>query len=363
MGRKISVDSATLMNKGLELIEACLLFGMDPGGSRWSSIRRASCIRWSSTSTARCWRSWATRTCAPRSPMRSAGRSGSSSGVQSLDFVAAARLDFEAPDLGALPGAGLARAAAEAGGTAPAVLNAANEVAVAAFLERPTGFLGIPAAHRSRCSSGTRSGRRTASRTCSPRIAGRVTLAESTLASRRPGQGHDHTDATCWPSSSRSACWSPCTSTAISGWPGAWVFKRAALLDRLRQAAVDRAAARTAPSTSSRRSRSAATSSCSTSAKGRSARRELPQAFNRRPVWQRIAGAAGRARRQLPVRRRSPSGCCSWPACRRSSPCSATSPPVHAAAQAGLQAGDEILAVGRREHGTRESAVLACSTR
>ena len=56
MGRKISVDSATLMNKGLELIEACVLFGMpNRRQSRWSCIRRASCIRWSSTWTARCW--------------------------------------------------------------------------------------------------------------------------------------------------------------------------------------------------------------------------------------------------------------------------------------------------------------------
>jgi 1-deoxy-D-xylulose-5-phosphate reductoisomerase len=66
------------------------------------------------------------------------------SGVQSLDLVAAARLDFEAPDLVRFPALRLARAAAEAGGTAPAVLNAANEVAVAAFLEGRLGFLGIP---------------------------------------------------------------------------------------------------------------------------------------------------------------------------------------------------------------------------
>jgi 1-deoxy-D-xylulose-5-phosphate reductoisomerase len=66
------------------------------------------------------------------------------SGVQSLDLVAAARLDFEAPDLVRFPALRLARAAAEAGGTAPAALNAANEVAVAAFLEGRLGFLGIP---------------------------------------------------------------------------------------------------------------------------------------------------------------------------------------------------------------------------
>jgi 1-deoxy-D-xylulose-5-phosphate reductoisomerase len=66
------------------------------------------------------------------------------SGVQSLDLTAVARLDFEPPDSGRFPALRLARAVAEAGGTAPAVLNAANEVAVAAFLGGRLGFLGIP---------------------------------------------------------------------------------------------------------------------------------------------------------------------------------------------------------------------------
>jgi 1-deoxy-D-xylulose-5-phosphate reductoisomerase len=65
------------------------------------------------------------------------------SGVESLDLVAAARLDFEAPDLDRFPALRLARSAAELGGTAPAVLNAANEVAVEAFLGGRLGFLGI----------------------------------------------------------------------------------------------------------------------------------------------------------------------------------------------------------------------------
>jgi 1-deoxy-D-xylulose-5-phosphate reductoisomerase len=65
------------------------------------------------------------------------------SGVQSLDLTAVARLDFEAPDVGRFPALRIAREAAEAGGTAPAVLNAANEVAVAAFLGGRLGFLGI----------------------------------------------------------------------------------------------------------------------------------------------------------------------------------------------------------------------------
>jgi 1-deoxy-D-xylulose-5-phosphate reductoisomerase len=67
------------------------------------------------------------------------------SGVESLDLVTTARLDFEAPDLLRFPALTLARAAAEAGGTAPAALNAANEVAVAAFLEGRLDFPGIPA--------------------------------------------------------------------------------------------------------------------------------------------------------------------------------------------------------------------------
>jgi 1-deoxy-D-xylulose-5-phosphate reductoisomerase len=68
---------------------------------------------------------------------------GLKSGVESLDLIKAGRLDFEAPDPGRFPCLRLARAAAEAGGTAPAVLNAANEVAVAAFLERQLGLLGF----------------------------------------------------------------------------------------------------------------------------------------------------------------------------------------------------------------------------
>jgi 1-deoxy-D-xylulose-5-phosphate reductoisomerase len=144
MGRKISVDSATLMNKGLELIEACLLFGMEPrqvdvvvhpqsiihslveyvDGSILAQLGNpdmrtpiAHALGW---------------------PDRIA------SGVESLDLVSAARLDFEAPDLLRFPALRIAREAAEAGGTAPAVLNAANEVAVAAFLGGKLGFARIP---------------------------------------------------------------------------------------------------------------------------------------------------------------------------------------------------------------------------
>jgi len=144
MGRKISVDSATLMNKGLELIEACLLFGMEP--ARVEVVVHPQSIVHSMVEYVD--GSILAQLGNPdmRTPIAHAlgWPERIASGVQSLDLVAAARLDFEAPDLVRFPALRLARAAAEAGGTAPAALNAANEVAVAAFLEGRLGFLGIP---------------------------------------------------------------------------------------------------------------------------------------------------------------------------------------------------------------------------
>ena len=144
MGRKISVDSATLMNKGLELIEACLLFGMEPRQVEVvvhpQSIVHSMVEYVDGSILAQLGNP------DMRTPIAHAlgwpERIGS--GVQSLDIVATARLDFEAPDTGRFPALKLARDAAEAGGTAPAVLNAANEVAVGAFLGGKLGFLGIP---------------------------------------------------------------------------------------------------------------------------------------------------------------------------------------------------------------------------
>lgn len=134
MGAKISVDSATMMNKGLELIEARYLFGLPSGrieviihpqsvvhslvefvdgsvlaqlGSPDMRIPIAFALAWPERM----------ETPAPR-----------------LDLAAIAHLDFEAPDLCRFPALKLAREALEAGGAAPIVLNAANEVAVAAFL-------------------------------------------------------------------------------------------------------------------------------------------------------------------------------------------------------------------------------------
>jgi 1-deoxy-D-xylulose-5-phosphate reductoisomerase len=144
MGRKISVDSATLMNKGLELIEACLLFGMEPGKIEVVVHPQSivhSLVEYVDGSILAQLGNPDMRTPIAHAlgwPERI------SSGVESLDLVAAARLDFEAPDVERFPALRLAREAAESGGTCPAVLNAANEVAVAAFLAGALGFARIP---------------------------------------------------------------------------------------------------------------------------------------------------------------------------------------------------------------------------
>jgi 1-deoxy-D-xylulose-5-phosphate reductoisomerase len=140
MGRKISVDSATMMNKGLELIEACALFGVPPGfieivvhpqsiihsmveyidgsviaqlGSPDMKVPISNALAW---------------------PDRI------ESGASRLDFRNIAGFDFEPPDLEKFPALGLARAAAEHGGTQPAIMNAANEIAVRAFLDGHIAF-------------------------------------------------------------------------------------------------------------------------------------------------------------------------------------------------------------------------------
>jgi 1-deoxy-D-xylulose-5-phosphate reductoisomerase len=134
MGRKISVDSATLMNKGLELIEACLLFGIAP--ERVEVVVHAQSVIHSMVEYAD--GSVLAQLGNPdmRTPIAHAlgWPERIESGVESLDLVTIGQLDFEAPDLERFPCLRLAREAAEAGGTAPAVLNAANEVAVEAFL-------------------------------------------------------------------------------------------------------------------------------------------------------------------------------------------------------------------------------------
>jgi len=145
MGAKISVDSATMMNKGLEFIEASHLF---PIGLEKIEILVHpqsvihSMVEYRDRSTLAQLGSpdmripiahalaWPERIATPCQP---------------LDLARIGRLDFEAPDPVRFPALRLARAAAEAGGLAPAILNAANEVAVAAFLNGEIGFLDIAA--------------------------------------------------------------------------------------------------------------------------------------------------------------------------------------------------------------------------
>jgi 1-deoxy-D-xylulose-5-phosphate reductoisomerase len=143
MGAKISVDCATLMNKGLELIEAYHLFpvGADAleivvhpqsvihslveyvDGSVLAQLG-APDMRIPIAHTL----AWPERMATP---------------CQRLDLVAIGALNFEAPDLDRFPALGLARSALAAGGAKPAILNAANEIGVASFLESRIGFLDI----------------------------------------------------------------------------------------------------------------------------------------------------------------------------------------------------------------------------
>jgi 1-deoxy-D-xylulose-5-phosphate reductoisomerase len=143
MGRKISVDSATLMNKGLEVIEATLLFGFPE--SQVSVVVHPQSLVHSLVEYAD--GSLLAQLGAPdmRTPIAQAlaWPERVVSGVQSLDMTVVGRLDFEPPDHVRFPSLDIARAAARAGGTAPAVLNAANEVAVQAFLDRRLNFTGI----------------------------------------------------------------------------------------------------------------------------------------------------------------------------------------------------------------------------
>lgn len=145
MGAKISVDSATMMNKGLELIEAARLFPVAP--DRIEIVVHPQSVIHSAVEyvdgsmlaqlgpsdmrvpIAHCL-AWPDRMETPMAP---------------LDLVALGRLDFQAPDPARFPALRLARAALAAGGARPAILNAANEIAVAAFLARKIGFLEIAA--------------------------------------------------------------------------------------------------------------------------------------------------------------------------------------------------------------------------
>jgi 1-deoxy-D-xylulose-5-phosphate reductoisomerase len=143
MGRKISVDSATLMNKGLEVIEATLLFNVPE--THVEVVVHPQSVVHSLVEYAD--GSMLAQLGAPdmRTPIAQAlaWPERFASGVESLDLVKIGQLGFEPPDHVRFPCLGLARAAARAGGTAPTVLNAANEVAVQAFLDRRLNFVGI----------------------------------------------------------------------------------------------------------------------------------------------------------------------------------------------------------------------------
>lgn len=145
MGPKISVDSATLMNKGLEVIEAHHLFGLP--ADRIDVLVHPQSLVHSLVE----FIDGSTLAQLGLPDMRTALAVGLgwprriASGVGGLDLLAQGRLDFEAPDTGAFPCLRLAFDALRAGGTAPAVLNAANEEAVSAFLQGRIGFLSIPA--------------------------------------------------------------------------------------------------------------------------------------------------------------------------------------------------------------------------
>lgn len=145
MGAKISVDSATMFNKGLELIEAARLFPVSrdaieivihPQSVVHSLVEYVdgSTLAQLGPSDMRVpiahTLAWPDRMATPVAP---------------LDLVALGRLDFEAPDEDRFPALRLARAALNAGGARPAILNAANEVAVDAFLRERIGFLEIAA--------------------------------------------------------------------------------------------------------------------------------------------------------------------------------------------------------------------------
>jgi 1-deoxy-D-xylulose-5-phosphate reductoisomerase len=144
MGRKISVDSATLMNKGLELIEACWLFGITPDRVRVvvhpESIVH-SLVQYVDGSTLAQLGNPDMRT---PIALGLAWPDRLPAGVSPLDLFATGQLNFEAPDEQCFSCLRLAREAMGAGGTAPAVLNAANEVAVAAFLAGQIRFTDIP---------------------------------------------------------------------------------------------------------------------------------------------------------------------------------------------------------------------------
>lgn len=144
MGRKISVDSATMMNKGLEVIEACWLFHTTP--DRIKVVLHPQSVIHSMVA----YTDGSVLAQLGNPDMRTpiahalAWPERIKSGVPPLDLFDVARLDFEAPSLERFACLRLAYEAIEAGGTSPAILNAANEMAVDAFLSGKLRFTDIP---------------------------------------------------------------------------------------------------------------------------------------------------------------------------------------------------------------------------
>ena len=144
MGPKITVDSATLMNKGLEVIEAYWLFGAAP--EQIEVVIHPQSVIHSMVS----YVDGSVLAQLGNPDMRTpiayalAYPERIDSGVGPLDLFKIGRLDFEKPDTGRFPCLRLAFEVLRLGGSAPAVLNAANEVAVGAFLDNRIGFMDIP---------------------------------------------------------------------------------------------------------------------------------------------------------------------------------------------------------------------------
>jgi len=143
MGAKISIDSATMMNKGLELIEAASLFGL-PANQVEIIIHPQSIVH---SMVEYCDGSFLAQLGSPdmKIPIAHAMAwpNRVESGAKTLDITEIAQLDFIKPDMPNLPCLCMARYAAEQGGSAPAILNAANEVAVDAFLTEKIRFTDI----------------------------------------------------------------------------------------------------------------------------------------------------------------------------------------------------------------------------
>ncbi|PQV65175.1 1-deoxy-D-xylulose 5-phosphate reductoisomerase [Abditibacterium utsteinense] len=143
MGRKITIDSATLMNKGLEMIEACHLFDV-PMEKIEVVVHRQSIVH---SFVSFVDGSVKAQLGAPdmKLPIQWGllGAQRMRGDAPHLDLLSMGTLTFEKPDDARFPSINLARAAMKLGGTAPAALNAANEIAVEAFLEGRTNFYGV----------------------------------------------------------------------------------------------------------------------------------------------------------------------------------------------------------------------------